>query len=262
MIFFLWTNGKKKNGAYAIFRKFLRSKIEAGQPLLELSLTEHFKQNFTQPANPPQHQLIWEAWCLSFVLLVHYNTPHKNHSLGRYFARQHAAYMSVTLVGTGLDNGLLPVWRQAIVLTGAGLSLIRPTGTIFKLSLMTTLFNIWSANWQPSFVCACVLPPIFCLMPFVQVLDWYFWIATFFELGLAFQEWEVDIAFCGGLVSSGHRPLPESMLTPRDKSLTLYPKVCLCWFGRHLSSRDAFKQVFLLWASRLTGGPVFQWWTR
>ena len=63
MIYFLWTNGKKM-GAYAIFRKFLRPKVEAGQPLLELSLTKHFKQNFTQPANPPQHQLIWEAWCL------------------------------------------------------------------------------------------------------------------------------------------------------------------------------------------------------
>ena len=69
--------GRKRMGAYAIFRKFFRSRIEAGQPLLELSLTEHFKQNFIQPANPPQHQLIWEAWCLSFVLLVHYNTPHK-----------------------------------------------------------------------------------------------------------------------------------------------------------------------------------------
>ena len=132
--------------------------------------------------------------------------------------------MSVTLVGTGLDNGLLPVWRQAIVLTSAGLSLIRPTGTIFKLSLMTTLFNIWSANWQPSFVCACVLPPIFCLTPFVQVLDWYFWIATFFELGLAFQEWEVDIAFCGGLVSSGHKPLPESMLTPLGQKSDFIPQ--------------------------------------
>ena len=134
--------------------------------------------------------------------------------------------MSVTLVGTGLDNGLLPVWRQAIVIAGAGLSLIRPTGMIFKLLLMTMLFNICSANWQPSFVCACVLPPIFCLMPLVQVFDWYFWIATFFELGLACQEWEVDVALCGGLVSSRHKPLPELMLTPLGQKSDFYtPKL-------------------------------------
>ena len=45
-------------------------------------------------------------------------------------------YASVNQVGIGSDNGLLPIWCQAIIQNNAGLLQIGPLGTNFNEILM------------------------------------------------------------------------------------------------------------------------------
>ena len=61
------------------------------------------------------------------------------------------------LIIIGLDNGLSPGWRQAIIWTNAGILPIGPLGTNFSEILMKTHtfsfkkthLNISSAKWRP-----------------------------------------------------------------------------------------------------------------
>ena len=49
-----------------------------------------------------------------------------------YSSSLSATYMSVNWVSIGSDNGLSPIWRQAIILINARLLSIRPLGTNFS----------------------------------------------------------------------------------------------------------------------------------
>ena len=68
-----------------------------------------------------------------------------------------AAYASVNRVSIGLDNGLSPIRRQAIIYTNAGSLPIGPLGTNFsEISIKTLMFSftkmhlyISSAKWRP-----------------------------------------------------------------------------------------------------------------
>ena len=101
--------------------------------------------------------------------------------------------------------------------------LIRPAGTIFKLSLMTMLFNIWSANWQPSFVCACVclatnlLSYATCPSTWLVLLNCYFlWTGT----GLSGMRWILPFVEAWCPLVTGL--LPESVLTPLGQKSDFY----------------------------------------
>ena len=68
-----------------------------------------------------------------------------------------AAYMRQNQVSIGLDNGLSPIRRQAIIWTNAGILLIEPLGRksseilikIKKFSFKKIHLKIPSAKWQP-----------------------------------------------------------------------------------------------------------------
>ena len=64
----------------------------------------------------------------------------------------------------GLDNGLAPGWRQAIILTNAGVLLIGPLGTnfneisieIYRFSFKKMHLKMLSGKWQPFCLPQCV----------------------------------------------------------------------------------------------------------
>ena len=68
-----------------------------------------------------------------------------------------AAYMSVTRVNIGSDNGSSPIRRHAIILTSAGLLSIGPLGTnsseiiinVQNVSFTKMFLKISSAKWRP-----------------------------------------------------------------------------------------------------------------
>ena len=67
------------------------------------------------------------------------------------------AYMSVNRISIGSDNGLLPIWCQAIIKTNAGLLSIGPYGTNFRgilikkqnFSFIKMHFKMSAVKWQP-----------------------------------------------------------------------------------------------------------------
>ena len=108
--------------------------------------------------------------------------------------------------------------------------LFRPAGTIFKLSLMTMLFNIWSANWQPSFVCACaclatnILSYATCPSTWLVLLNCYFlWTGT----GLSGMRgrycllWRLGVLWSQACYLSQCWPLWDKSLTFIPQSLPL-----------------------------------------
>ena len=67
--------------------------------------------------------------CYTQLLADKYAMSHDYNSL---IEAEWSIYASVNEVITGLDNGLLPVWHQAIIWTNVGLLLIRPFATNFS----------------------------------------------------------------------------------------------------------------------------------
>ena len=125
-------------------------------------------------------------------------------------------YVSVSWTIIGSDNGLLPVWHQAIVWTNSGLLPIRPQGTyvneisikIHTFSFNKMHFQVSAAKWRP-----------FCLGP--NVLTPPLWHSSTIW-------WHrccilVNIVSDNGLLPEGIIPLPEqSGRSPKVVALFCY----------------------------------------
>ena len=97
-------------------------------------------------------------WCAEFYVSIYQNNP------GPLFTKQKdilphsfGIYASVNRAKIGSDNGLPPIWRQAIIWTNAGLLSIEPLETYFNkilikiqnFSFTKMHLKISSAKWRP-----------------------------------------------------------------------------------------------------------------
>ena len=106
------------------------------------------------------HQISWAWACFSTILqkdTVQLFCKGEVGSVLKLISPYCRVYASVNQVSIGSDNGLSPVWRQAIILTNAGLLSIEPLGTNFSyislkiqyFSFMKMHLKLLSAIWWP-----------------------------------------------------------------------------------------------------------------
>ena len=140
--------------------------------------------------------------------------------------------MSVNWVSIGVDNGLLPTWRQAIIWTSPGILLIGPLGTncsgilieIRNFSFTKIYLKMSSVKWQPfgsggdelisPRICGLILN-----VWFSNILQWL--LSWAFPLLLPLRRWYRTYSWESTLLqvmvlchqALCDQPLPEYMLT-------------------------------------------------
>ena len=102
----------------------------------------------------PDKKCMYPDWrdCLHYSMIT--TKPTCDICLHQLIGTEWCIYASVNYTIIASDNGLLPVWHQAIIWTNVGLLLIVPFGTYFSemmenFSFKKTNLKMLAAKWRP-----------------------------------------------------------------------------------------------------------------